>query len=431
MSNTDYTSMWKDLGLDLQAHHQLLQTLGQAYQNTFLSQSRRPEAMKYFDFVIGEAHGLRVRELLDARASGRKVIGSFCVFVPEELILALDGIAIGLCTGAPLGQEEAERLLPRNTCALIKSAFGFKLTRICPFLEAADLIAGENTCDGKKKAFEIFATLDGPPFHQMDIPQTNSTDGKALLKSEYSKFMSILEKLTGRRYTAAKLSEAIETVNAKRRALNRLQTIRESDPSPISGLDALLINQIAFYDDPVRFTDSVNNLCDELESTMAIEKGDCNERVKTRIVLSGCPMALPNWKLPAIIEKSGAIIVGEELCTGRRGLSGEVASELSDDSVDSLLDAITHRYMSINCAVFTPNQNRIKDIVKLCERTAADGVIHYSLQFCQPYQIEARGVSADLESRGIPVLEFETDYSAEDWGQLSTRVQAFLERIEI
>ena len=156
---SDYTQMWLDLGLDLKAHDELLSMLGAAYQDVFLSQKNRPEGMKYFDFVMSEVHGLRIKELMDAKAQGRKVIGSYCVFVPEELILAVDGVSVGLCAGAEFNFEAAEAVLPRNICALIKSAFGFKLGKVCPYVEASDVIVGENTCDGKKKAYEILSPL--------------------------------------------------------------------------------------------------------------------------------------------------------------------------------------------------------------------------------------------------------------------------------
>jgi hypothetical protein len=88
-----YVDMWKGLGLDIAAHDMLLSVLGQAYTDIFLSQKDRPAGMGYFDFVMSEVHGLRIKELMDAKAEGRKVVGSFCVFVPEELILAVDGIS--------------------------------------------------------------------------------------------------------------------------------------------------------------------------------------------------------------------------------------------------------------------------------------------------------------------------------------------------
>jgi hypothetical protein len=80
---TDYKPMWTDLGLNLEAHDALLNVLGELYQDTYLSQKNRPEGMSYLDFVMSEVHGLRIKELEDAKAAGQKVIGTFCVFVPE------------------------------------------------------------------------------------------------------------------------------------------------------------------------------------------------------------------------------------------------------------------------------------------------------------------------------------------------------------
>ncbi|HPX11861.1 MAG TPA: 2-hydroxyacyl-CoA dehydratase, partial [Syntrophales bacterium] len=108
----DYRGMWRDLGLDLAAHDILLGVLGNAYRDIFLSQKNRPEGMAYFDFVMSEVHGLRIRELLDEKKSGRKIIGSYCVFVPEEIVLAANATLVGLCSGADFAMEEVERLLP-------------------------------------------------------------------------------------------------------------------------------------------------------------------------------------------------------------------------------------------------------------------------------------------------------------------------------
>ncbi len=150
-----------------------------------MTQEGRPKGMEYFDFVIREVHGLRVKELIDEKAAGRKVIGSFCVFVPEEIVRAADATLVGLCTGADVAVEEVEKLLPRNTCALIKSAFGFKLGKVCPYIESTDMIVGENTCDGKKKSYEILNDLVSN-LYVMDLPQMKSPEGRALLKAEYA-----------------------------------------------------------------------------------------------------------------------------------------------------------------------------------------------------------------------------------------------------
>lgn len=423
---SDYVPMWSELGLDLKNHDALLSVLGSAYADIFLSQSNRPEGMKYFDFVMSEVHGLRIRELMDARARGRKVIGSYCVFVPEEMILAVDGVSVGLCAGADFNMEGAETLLPRNTCALIKSAFGFKLGKVCPYLEASDVVVGENTCDGKKKSYEVLAPLV-KDLYVMDLPQMKSPAGKRLLREEYGRFGAKLEQVSGRKITAESLRRGIEIVNAKRAAVNRLSALRAADPAPISGLDALLVNQVFFYDDPVRFTESVHKLCDELEERVARGIGVAPKGT-ARVLVSGCPMAVPNWKLPMLVETSGAVIVGEESCVGARGVRW--ITENTGDTVDALIDAVTERYARIDCAVFTPNPSRLDYVKELQKKLAAQGVIHYSLQFCQPYIMESGPVEAELEKSGIPTLRLETDYSQEDAGQLKTRIEAFLERLD-
>jgi benzoyl-CoA reductase/2-hydroxyglutaryl-CoA dehydratase subunit BcrC/BadD/HgdB len=174
----------------------------------------------------------------------------------------------------------------------------------------------------------------------------------------------------------------------------------------------------------VRFTDSVNKLCDELEKRISKKEGVFPARTP-RVLLSGCPMAVPNWKVPAIIENSGAVIVGEESCVGERGTRN--LTNDSAGSVEQLVDAIVDRHFSIDCAVFTPNPDRQKHIEEMKAKYHADGVIHYGLQFCQPYLMEAIPVEKALTAKHIPTLRLETDYSSEDTGQIKTRVEAFVE----
>lgn len=422
---SNHDAMWASLGLDLDAHAQLLGVLDNAYQAIFLSQNGRPEGMKYFDFVMSEVHGLRIKELVDAKAAGRTIIGSYCTFVPEEIVLAANGTLLGLCAGADFATEKVEALLPRNTCPLIKSALGFKLGKVCPYIEVCDLIVGENTCDGKKKAYETFSEVM-PNLYVMDLPQVKSEIGRSLMKAEYYRFMKKIEEISGNTITPEKLRKGIEISNSKRAALRRLNAARSASPAPISGLDGLLANQVFFYDDPERFTASVNALADELEERGRNKVGVAPENAP-RILISGCPMAVPNWKLPWVIESAGAVIVGEESCVGARGIRGVVDG--SADTIEGLVDALVGRYMQIDCAIYTPNPDRLRHIQEMHSELRADGVIHYCLQFCQPYLMEAMGIERALQDKGIHVLRIDTDYNMEDVEQLRTRVEAFVEQI--
>ena len=421
----NYRKMWESLGIDLEAHDQLLKVLPPTYGSVYLNQENRPSEMEYFDFVISEVHGQRILELQEHKAKGGKVVGTFCVFVPEEIVLAAGGICVGLCSGVEIGKAQAEKVLPRSICPLIKSFMGFKLSKICPYFESCDLVVGETTCDGKKKAFEILN--DYVPVHVMEVPQMKREKDFVLWRSEVEDLARTVGELTGSPVTAEGLRRSIAVVNEKRRALMRLAELRKNDPAPISGKDALLIAQISMYDDVQRFTAQLNQLCDELEGRVRSGSGVQKEG-DLRIVVSGTPMALPNWKVPHIIETSGAVIVAEELCTGLRYYENTVDEDAA--SSDEMITAVAKRYFDINCACFTPNQARAEKIVQLVEDYGADGVVHVSLSFCDPYLIEAGRVEKFLRDKGIPVLALETDYGQEDAAQLKVRLEAFFEMIK-
>lgn len=424
-ATTDYRPMWRSLGLDLEGHDALLSAIPVLYSNAYLSQTNRPEGMSYFDFVLSEIHGLRIKELVHHKAAGGTVIGTFCLYVPEEIIRAVGGQCVGLCAGAEWAYGEVERILPQNTCALIKSFMGFKLGKVCPYAEACDLIVGETTCDGKKKAYELLGEM--APVHVMELPQMKGPQSRVLWRSEIERLIERLEGVSGRRLTAESLAAAIKEVNDKRRALQRLNATRKASPPPISGKDALLAVQVAFYDDVPRFTTMVNKIADELEARVAAGEGAAAADAP-RILVTGTPMSIPNWKVYDVIEKAGAVVVMEELCTGSRYYSKLVDETPSD--LAGMIDAIADKYMDINCACFTPNQGRIDDVIRLAKEYEVDGIVQYNLQFCGPYQIEATSVTRAAQAAGIPTLRIDTDYSQGDVGQLSTRVEAFLEMIE-
>lgn len=420
----DYRKMWESLGMDLETHDQLCEVLPQAFGDVFLSQENRPEAMDYYNFVIAEIHGVRPQELIKAQEEGKKVFGTFCVYVPDELIFAANAIATGLCGGSQFWVPGGEKVLPTNTCPLIKASVGARLDRTCPFFRIADMYIGETTCDGKKKAWEILG--EDVPVHVMDLPQMKREKDIKAWAEEIKELKKVIEEFTGNKVTAESLSESIKLINNKRKALSRLYECRKADKVPISGRDALVISQIAFYDDPARFTQMTNKLCDELEQRIKDGISVVKEGTK-RILLTGTPLAVPNWKLHNIIETSGAVVVCEEMCTGTRYFENLV--DETKTTVDEQIDALANRYMGINCACFTPNTGRIDDIIHLAKEYKVDGVIDVNLKFCSLYDVEGYTVERALKEAGIPVMGIETDYTDNDAEQLRTRIGAFIEMI--
>ena len=419
-----YPEMWRDLDMDVERFDKARQMLGEVYGKMYLAQPNRPGKMSYFDDMISEIFGRRIEEMLEVKKEGRPVVGTFCVYVPEEVVVAAGGVCVGLCGGSQGSIPDAEKILPRNICPMVKSAYGFKAGKLGPYFQIVDFVYGETTCDAKKKTWEILDRL--VPTHVMEIPQMKNKRDKALWLEEVKDFKDHVEDVCKKTITATDLNNAIKIINNKRKALQRLTSLRASNPAPISGKDALLIEQIAFYDEPVRFAEKVNELCEELEerikSATGVVDGDA-----PRVMVSGTPMALPNWKVHNLIETAGAVVVNEESCIGTRYFK-----DLIDDSkstIDDQLDVLTDRYMQIDCSCFTPNDDRIDQILKEYKDSNAQGILHYSLQFCHTYNIEEIKVREMCEKEKIPYLSIESDYSPEDVGQLQTRIEAFLEQI--
>lgn len=85
--------------MDLETHDQLCAVLPQAFGDIYLSQENRPENMAFYDFVVSGIHGIRQAELIELQQAGGKVFGTFCVYVPDEIVIACGGAVTGLCGG--------------------------------------------------------------------------------------------------------------------------------------------------------------------------------------------------------------------------------------------------------------------------------------------------------------------------------------------
>lgn len=346
------------------------------------------------------------------------------MYVPDEIVVACGGAVTGLCGGSQFWVPDGEKVLPSDMCPLIKASLGAHFGKTCPYFSVADIYVGETTCDGKKKAYEILGA--DKETYVMDVPQMKRPKDIAKWADEIADFARKVEEVTGKELTAENLAESIKIHNNKRRALARVYETRKADPVPISGKDALLMTQIAFFDDPVRCAEMANKLAEELEDRVKEGVGVFPAGTK-RILLTGTPLAVPNWKLHHVVETSGAVVVCEEMCTGTRYFENLV--DETQTTLEGQFRALSERYMKNNCACFTPNEGRIDDILRLAREYKVDGVIDTNLKFCTLYDVEKSAVAKALEEEGIPVLSLETDYTDNDVEQLRTRVGAFVEML--
>src|SRR4030065_2859192 len=86
----------------------------------------RPQAMQYFD-EIANFFGQREKEIQAAKENGKKVIGYFCMFAPQELILAADAIPVRVSSGWYDAAKLGDRIVTVEGCPIIRTTIGTKM----------------------------------------------------------------------------------------------------------------------------------------------------------------------------------------------------------------------------------------------------------------------------------------------------------------
>ncbi len=391
--------------------------------------ANRPEAMKYFDDFATFA--MREKEIQDAKAHGKKVIGYFCMFAPIELILAADAIPVRVNSGWYDTSKIGDRVVPVEVCPVIRSTIGAKMIGLSPVLELSDALVSVLTCDGMTKLSEILS--DYKPVIAMPLPRVkDSPHSLEFWRDEISSVKKQIEELTGNKITTKRLRAAIQLVQKATKAFRRLQDLRKGAPV-IMGRDAMLVNQVFLWDDVARWTEKTEALCTELEQRIKDKKWVCSPDTP-RVMITGTPMFWPdNWKLPSLVEEASpqGVIVADELCSGERLLYDPVG--VDEWTSDDMYRAMSERYlMASTCPCFTSkdgNEDRINWLTNKVKEWNVQGVIYYVVRGCMLYAMEYTRVKRVFDKLNIPVYYLDTEYTREDVGQMKTRVEAFLEML--
>jgi benzoyl-CoA reductase/2-hydroxyglutaryl-CoA dehydratase subunit BcrC/BadD/HgdB len=403
-------------------HHDRLHESWQDENRQVISQLKalleRPKAMQYYDDLFTTE--TRLRELEKAKKAGTRIIGTFCNMVPEELIYAAGAIPLRLCSGCSHALKCGEEAFPRDSCSLIKSSLGFAVAH-APFLSLCDAVVIPGTCDGKKKLGEVLNAY--VKVWMIELPQDKErTNAKRFWLGEVRILKGRLERLTRRKIDRKSLLSTIGLLRKRYDVIRRLHEIRRSVPSKISGSDAFMVIQAAFFDDVTRWTAETVRLCAELEGGHGIKEDS------VRLLVTGSPIIMPNFKIPIIIEGFDAVIAMDETCAGSEYMYDPV--ELDEGTMQDMMNAIAERYlMPSMCPCFVKSEDRIDKLLDFVEQYRIDGVIYHTQRLCLLFDIESMKVRDVMEHNAVPFLSINTDYSKEDLGQLRTRIEAFIEII--
>jgi benzoyl-CoA reductase/2-hydroxyglutaryl-CoA dehydratase subunit BcrC/BadD/HgdB len=358
-----------------------------------------------------------------AKAQGRPIVGILCEFTPREIILAAGAVPVCLCGGSAATIPAAEQFLPSNLCPLIKSTFGYHVTGKNPFLNWADLIVAETTCDGKKKMFELMSPTK--PMYVLELPQkADDPDALEHWTHEAHKFKEHLEDRFQTRITEEKLRDAIRLMNRERGLRRQLADLMTRQPPPLTGRQLIEFKSIV---------SGIDADFRQYERALEIFGANVPQRPAAptprkpdiRVLLTGVPLVHGAERVLELIEAAGAVVVAMENCTGLKPILDDVDLEEPD-----AIRAIAKKYYHLPCSVMTLNTRRFQVLRSLAAKFRPHCVIELVWQACLTYDIESFHVRklAEEELR-LPYLKITTDYSPSDSARITTRVQALFETI--
>ncbi len=360
-----------------------------------------------------------------AKAAGRPIVGIMCEFTPREIILAAGGVPVCLCGGSADTIPAAEQVLPANLCPLIKSTFGYHVTGKNPFLNWADLVVAETTCDGKKKMFELLGATK--PMYVLELPQ--KADDTASFEHWVLEMHRFREHVAARfkaQITDEALVNAIQLMNRERSLRRQLADLQIADPPPFTGRELLDFKSIisGIEADLQQYERALEQYGPPNDQTDASRTA--HHAPAIRVLLTGVPLVHGAERVLELIEGCGAAVVCMENCTGLKPILEDVDLDSEPDPVR----AIARKYYHLPCSVMTPNPRRFESLRALVAKFRPQCVIELVWQACITYDVESYQVRklAEEELR-LPYLKITTDYSSSDSARITTRVEALLETV--
>ncbi len=372
---------------------------------------------------FGEARRLGFLKAKEYKDKGGRLAGIFCTFTPLEIFDAAGIVPVSLCGTSEETIPDAEVNLPKNLCPLIKSSYGFAVSDKCPYTYFSDIIVGETTCDGKKKMYELLSEIKDT--YILHLPQ--GVDRPYVLdmwESEIRLLKEKFEKKFGITITDDDVRTACVKRNKERLLKVKMFELSKSTPPKnyYKGIHKV-VDSLNFTFDLDETMKSIEKMHDDIEENYRIN-GSPVKLTDKRIMITGCPISGVADKTIGVVEDNGGVVVVMDSCSGIKP-----ARNLVDVEAQNIYRAIAERYIKIGCAVMTPNENRMKMIRELVDEYKVEGIIDVVLQSCHPFSVERYQVKKLSEGLGVPYMSIETDYSTSDVGQLTTRIQAFIEML--
>ena len=382
----------------------------------------------YFEDLLQNAHNALIEQ---AQSEGNICAAYSCENIPEPL-LNLDGVfSVRLRAPRTGSMEMGTYYLTSFLCeysrALLERAIegGFNF---------ADCIITPDGCTMMNRCIENMELLKTAGsgkekffFQYLEIPMKCDDNGLDLYTLQCrNHILTPLNETFGIDVSDAALRKAVAEHNKVCELIRAIGEFRKGDKPRITGYEFHIIT-LATYAAPKKLIiDKLQETLEELKTRQPDEK----DPFRARVVVVGSE--IDDVDFIKLVEESGAYVCADRFCYG--SLPGRNPIVLNDE--EDALTQICRHYMNASQCPRYMNTGKILSrreyVNALAKEYKADGIIYEQIKFCDPWAYERMVGSHVLhDDFGYPVLSVDRPYSIAGSGQMRTRVQAFVESIEI
>ena len=384
--------------------------------------------LMYFERLLDDAHNELVRQ---AEAEGDLAIGYTCFHAPEVLLNLGSCFSVRLRAPHTTSMELATYYMANNSCEFSRAILERALEGNYSFLHA---MAGVDVCEANNRAIENMeimhaqgADKDKFFYCNLVIPYSDDEDCVEHICEQVSrKILKPMRENYGVDTSDAAIRAAVSEHNEVCRILTEIGETRKLDNPPITGYEYAVLVLVS-YVCPKRL---ILPLLRETLAELKKRKPDAKSPYRARVAIVGSEIDDPS--LTKLIEGCGALVVSDRFCFG--STPGREVIELNDE--EDVLRQICRHYMKTSeCARYISDEKvhqRRETADRLAREYNADGIIYEQMKYCDYWGFERALASYVLNTEyGWPVLSIDRVYNNGYSGQLRTRVQAFVESLEI
>lgn len=379
-----------------------------------------------FENLLQEANNDLIQQ---AKKDGNKVLGYTCYHIPEVLLNLPGCVSTRMRAPRTGSLDIATYYMSSYLCGYSKALVERGIEGGFNFLDA---LIGSESCSEMNRCYEHFEVLNlvnNPDFFVSiaDVPfKIMPHTVKHFKQQLQTKLLDRLHDVYGIDISEDAMRKAVEQHNEVCRLITEIGEYRKEDNPRITGYEFHVINLVSYVCPKYLIIDKLRETAEELKT----RKPDEKKNYRARVVVVGSELDDPDFT--KLFEESGALVVADRYCFG--SLPGREEIKLTDEG-DVLEQIILHYMNTSQCPRYMSHDKVAgrKEYVKhLVEEYHAEGVVYEQLKFCEYWGYE-RALASHIITNdyGIPSVCVDRQYTANASGQLRTRIQAFVESLEI